>query len=88
MTTDIMFAINKIEIRLRKEENENTLFNTKDRIPKVTKTAREEVQELNMFLAWLRIESNEGASKPRVSFVVAVEPTTEPTAPILLIKAG
>ena len=77
-----------MKMRLRKEENDNTLFNTKDKVPKVTKTTIEAVQELNMFLAWLRIEINEGASKPKVSFVVAVEPTTEPTAPMLLIKAG
>jgi pyridoxine/pyridoxamine 5'-phosphate oxidase len=48
----------------------------------------EAVHALKIFLTWFRIEENEGVSKPNASFVVAVEPTTEPTSLIMLINAG
>ena len=81
-------AISKTEVRLRKEGNENTPFIARDKIAKMTNTIREADQALKMFLAWFRIEAKDGVSKPKASFVVAVEPTTEPTSPIVSIKAG
>lgn len=54
--TAMTLAINKIEMRPRKEDNEKTPFMARDRTAKITNTIREADQALKMFLAWLRIE--------------------------------
>ena len=82
------FAINNIEIRLEKADNENRPCIDRPETAKTTNIAIEATQALKMFFAWFLIEDNEGVSKPKVSFVVAVEPTTEPTSPTKPIKAG
>ena len=80
-------AMSTIEMRLENEENENRLFIDRDNTAKIMNIMIEAAQALKMFFAWFRIEEKEGASKPKASFVVAVEPTTEPTLPIMPIKA-
>ena len=80
-------ATSTIEKRLRKEENENKRCIDRDTRAKIINIIIEAVQALKMLFAWFRIEEKEGESKPRASFVVAVEPTTEPTLPIIPIKA-
>ena len=86
--TAMTLAISRIVNRFRIRDKENTLFIARDRMAKITNTAREADQALKMFFEWLRIEAKDGVSKPKASFVVAVEPTTEPTSPIVSIKAG
>ena len=81
------FANSTIKIRLEKEEKENRLCIDKDKTARTTNIIIEAVQALNILFAWFRIKEKEGASKPKASFVVAVEPTTEPTLPIMPIKA-
>ena len=78
----------KTENRLKIRSAENTPFIVRDKAAKIMNTTREADQALKMFLAWLRIEAKDGVSKPKASFVVAVEPTTEPTSPIVSINAG
>ena len=85
--TASMLATSTTEKRLEKEENENRLCIDRDKTAKTTNIRIEAIQALKMFLAWFRIEEKEGASKPKASFVVAVEPITEPTLPIIPIKA-
>ena len=80
-------AMSTIEMRLENEENENRLFIDRDNTAKIMNIMIEAAQALKMFFAWFRIEEKEGESKPKASFVVAVEPTTEPTLPIMPIKA-
>ena len=80
-------AMSTIEMRLENEENENRLFIDRDNTAKIMNIMIEAAQALKMFFACFRIEEKEGASKPKASFVVAVEPTTEPTLPIMPIKA-
>ena len=80
-------ATSTIKIRLEKEEKENRLFIDRDNTAKMMNIIIEAAQALKMFFACFRIEEKEGVSKPKASFVVAVEPTTEPTLPIIPIKA-
>ena len=80
-------ATSTIEIRLKNTENENRLFTDRDKTARIMNIKIEAAQALKMFFAWFRIEEKEGSSKPKASFVVAVEPTTEPTLPIIPIKA-
>ena len=81
------FATSTIKIRLEKEEKENRLCIDRDKTARTINIIIEAVQALNILFAWFRIEEKEGASKPKASFVVAVEPITEPTLPIMPIKA-
>ena len=85
--TASMLAISTIEKRLETEEKENKLCIDRDKTAKITNIIIEAPQALKMLFAWFRIEEKEGASKPKASFVVAVEPTTEPTLPIMPINA-
>jgi hypothetical protein len=86
--TAITLARSRTGMRLKKAENEKMPCIERARIAKTTNIMIEAAQALKMFLAWFRMEENEGLSKPRASFVVAVEPTTEPTSPTMSIKAG
>jgi hypothetical protein len=82
-----MLATNTTEIRSEKEANEKSLCIDRDKTDRIINIMIEADQALKMFFACLRIEEKEGVSKPKASFVVAVEPTTEPTFPIIPIKA-
>jgi len=77
-----------IVITLRTFDNEDTRLIAKELKAKITKIKNDASHALAMFLAWLRMELNVGLSRPKASFVLAVEPTTEPTLLMLLIKAG
>jgi len=81
------FATSTIEKRLEKAENENRLCIDRDITAKTINIKIDAPHALKMFFVWFRIEEKEGASKPKASFVVAVEPITEPTLPIMPIKA-
>ena len=82
-----MLATSTIKISVEKEENENVLCINRDKTARIINIKIEADQALKMVFAWFRIEEKEGVSKPKASFVVAVEPITEPTLPIMPIKA-
>ena len=77
-----------IVITLRTFDNEDTRLIANELKAKTTKIKNDASHALAMFLAWFRMELNVGLSRPKASFVLAVEPTTEPTLLMLLIKAG
>ena len=68
--------------------NEETRLIAKEPRAKMKKMKKDANHALAMFLAWYRIELKVGLSRPKASLVLAVEPTTEPTLLMLLIKAG
>ena len=87
-TTAITLDTTIIAITSTKVATEETRFIAKEPKAKMMKIEKDASQALVMFLAWLWIELKHGLSKPKASLVLAVEPTTEPTLLMLLIKAG
>jgi hypothetical protein len=87
-TTAITLDTPIIAITSTKVVSDETRFIAKDPNANMTKIENDASQALVMFLAWLCIELKLGLSKPKASLVFAVEPTTEPTLLMLLIKAG
>ena len=68
--------------------SENTWLTAIEIRAKTVKIISEEPQALKMFLAWFFIDEKEGESSPKASLVLAVEPTTKPTALTKLISTG
>ena len=81
-------AVNKRAVKLRKVENENMLLTDSDKAENRRNIIRDAAHAAKICLEWSRKLEKEGLSKPNASFVVAVDPTTEPTSPTVSIKAG
>ena len=86
--TAITFATQIIAIRSTMLDRGVTWFIASDMAAKTMKTKKEVAYALVMFLAWSFIELKFGLSKPNASLVLAVDPTTDPTLLMLLIRAG
>ena len=86
--TAITLDIQINAIRSMMLDNGDTRLIAKELSAKMMKIRNEANHALVMFLAWFFMELKFGFSKPKASLVLAVEPTTEPTLLMLLIKAG
>ena len=82
------FVISRMYVKLMRNEASNTPFNSNDRNDREIKIIIEANHELNICLLILPIAIRDGLRKPSANLVVTTEPTTEPTSPIVSIKAG
>ena len=88
MKTAIRFVVSKSRTKLRK-----LLFNgpacvSNDKTAYIMNIISDAAQVARILGACFLIDEKTGLTKPRTNFVVAVDPTTEPTSPTVSINAG
>lgn len=83
-----IFVRKRMKTRSKREFIEEIPVRAKDKSARIKNINSEAPQALKIFFKCRLIEEKDGESKPRASFVVVVEPTTDPTFPIIPIIAG
>jgi hypothetical protein len=88
MKTAIRFVVSKSMIKLRKLLFKGLACVSNDKTAYIMNIISDAAQVVRILGACFLIEEKKGLTKPMTNFVVAVDPTTEPTSPTVSINAG
>jgi hypothetical protein len=86
--TAIRFVVSKSRIKLRKPLFKGLACVSNDKTAYIMNIISDAAQVVRILGACFLIEEKKGLTKPMTNFVVAVDPTTEPTSPTVSINAG